>query len=493
MVGTSAPYSYYVWTKDFDGDGDTWVNIGVFPNPGPKGDVGPRGSTIYFVTTDDAVQSIVSPQLSDIALSRATNNVFQYTKSGWTLQDNIKGDRGPQGIQGVQGIQGPKGDKGDKGDTGPQGPQGIQGPVGEWLEIAGILDNTAQLPDPKTSPRNEAYLIPGTNGNNDLWAIVGTDTLTWQNTGTSGLPGPKGDTGPVPEIAIGPTITGDPGTKASVEKTGTDEYPIFTFTIPQGPQGEQGIQGPQGPEGPQGKGLNVVKWYDSVEDMNADYSSADVAVGDTVGIKTSLDIYVKGSTAFESLGTLKNSDATAFNLMKNGTNEYELVPSIDLDIYTLKDMEKMAIYSDINDVRTNNSSVTYDDSSMALCILIPPAVTRDVRLSGASGQWKPFVSISVVRTLGTSVEDMRVLTYNVSGHAGDYFFGEIMSSDGSGALVYSYVDLWASDGVRINIYGLGQFPTYGTNPPTIADYTTENGEFEVQISAFGKIRRSNGY
>ena len=252
MVGSAVPYNYYVWTKDFDGDGDTWVNIGVFPNPGPKGDVGPRGSTIYFVTTDDAVQSIVNPQVSDIALSKASNNVFQYTARGWILEDNIKGDKGERGLQGIQGIQGPKGDKGERGPQGIQGIQGIQGPVGEWLEIAGILDNTAQLPDPNTAPRNEAYLIPGANGINDLWAIVGTDTLTWQNTGTSGLPGPKGDTGPAPVITIGDTITSPPGGNASVVKSGTDTNPVFTFTIPRGQQGPQGIQGPKGEKGDPG-------------------------------------------------------------------------------------------------------------------------------------------------------------------------------------------------------------------------------------------------
>lgn len=254
------------------------------------------------------------------------------------------------------------------------------------------------------------------------------------------------------------------------------------------------VTGYQSVMGMQGEGLNVVKWYDSVEDMNADYSSADVTVGDIVGIKTSLDLYVKGSTAFESIGSLKSDSGTAFNLLRRwSSNEYDLVPSVDLNIYTLKDIEKMAIYSDVNDQPKLNISVTYDDSAGVLDILIPPAVTRDVRARGADNSGMPFVSVSIVRTFGTTVEDVRVLILNVSGKMGDYLFGEMTSSDGSGALVYAVVNLWNEEGILISIYGLGQLPTYGTNPPTVADFITESGETEVQISAFGGIRRANGF
>jgi hypothetical protein len=56
-------------------------------------------------------------------------------------------------------------------------------------------------------------------------------------------------------------VTGEPGTEARVENTGTGTNPIFNFTIPrgnvgptgpQGPKGETGATGPQGLTGPQG-------------------------------------------------------------------------------------------------------------------------------------------------------------------------------------------------------------------------------------------------
>ena len=56
-------------------------------------------------------------------------------------------------------------------------------------------------------------------------------------------------------------VTGEPGTEARVENTGTGTKPVFKFTIPrgnigptgpQGPKGETGATGPQGLTGPQG-------------------------------------------------------------------------------------------------------------------------------------------------------------------------------------------------------------------------------------------------
>ena len=61
----------------------------------------------------------------------------------------------------------------------------------------------------------------------------------------------------------------------------------------------------KGEKGDTGKGLEIKKYYDSVEAMNADYSNADIAVGDSVAIKNTLDLYVKGNSSFEKVGTLK--------------------------------------------------------------------------------------------------------------------------------------------------------------------------------------------
>ena len=58
-------------------------------------------------------------------------------------------------------------------------------------------------------------------------------------------------------------------------------------------------------KGDKGDGLEIKKWYASTSEMNADYSNPDIAVGDVVAIDDTIDLYVKGATAFESKGSLK--------------------------------------------------------------------------------------------------------------------------------------------------------------------------------------------
>lgn len=102
-----------------------------------------------------------------------------------------------------QGAQGPKG---DTGATGPQGETGPQGPQGE--------------------------------------------------TGATGATGPQGEPGTAATIQVGDVITGDPGTQAAVENTGSTTAAVLKFTIPQGLKGDKGDtgdQGPQGIQGPQGE------------------------------------------------------------------------------------------------------------------------------------------------------------------------------------------------------------------------------------------------
>ena len=59
-------------------------------------------------------------------------------------------------------------------------------------------------------------------------------------------------------VNVGETLTGEPGTNASVTNSGDETNVVLNFTIPrgktgpQGPQGADGKTGPQGPAGPQG-------------------------------------------------------------------------------------------------------------------------------------------------------------------------------------------------------------------------------------------------
>lgn len=72
---------------------------------------------------------------------------------------------------------------------------------------------------------------------------------------TPGTPGPVGPQGPAgengitPNIQIGNVMTVPSNQQAVVIRRGTDENPIFDFSIPQGPAGPAGADGAKGADG----------------------------------------------------------------------------------------------------------------------------------------------------------------------------------------------------------------------------------------------------
>ena len=71
-------------------------------------------------------------------------------------------------------------------------------------------------------------------------AATDTEEAHWENMGE--LVGPKGDTGPTPEISVEAASLSE-GASATVTKTGTIEAPVFTFGIPKGDTGSKGDTG----------------------------------------------------------------------------------------------------------------------------------------------------------------------------------------------------------------------------------------------------------
>lgn len=114
-----------------------------------------------------------------------------------------------------------KGEKGDKGD-------GIQPDA--------VVVNAESLPAEGTVGQ---LVLAGMN----LYTWVSatdTEEAHWENLGE--LVGPKGDTGPTPEISVEATSLSE-GASATVTKTGTTEAPVFTFGIPKGDTGSKGETG----------------------------------------------------------------------------------------------------------------------------------------------------------------------------------------------------------------------------------------------------------
>ena len=157
-VGTKAPFEYYVTING------KWVDIGQYPYPGPAGEDGENGNSIFISNqkglTEHSTQidstTLYNPLNLPITAGTliiggdSTPMVFSVTtKVGNILTvayryilggtpgpigpqgpTGPKGDTGPQGPQGISGPAGPQGPKGDTGLTGPIGPTGPTGPKG---------------------------------------------------------------------------------------------------------------------------------------------------------------------------------------------------------------------------------------------------------------------------------------------------------------------------------------------------------------------------
>lgn len=78
---------------------------------------------------------------------------------------------------------------------------------------------------------------------------ISLETLALAKKYTDEHGGGGGTPGQAATIEVGETITGEAGTNASVENTGTSSAAVLKFTIPRGANGEIGPAGPSGADG----------------------------------------------------------------------------------------------------------------------------------------------------------------------------------------------------------------------------------------------------
>ena len=221
-----------------------------------------------------------------------------------------RGEKGEKGDQGEPGERGPAGERGPEGPQGAEGPRGEQGPAGENGE-----------PGAKGDPGESATITVGetVTGEPGTPAKV-ENTGTAQNAilkftipkGEKGDPGTGGGGGSTVSVDVGETVTGEPGTNANVENTGTDENVVLKFTIPRGEtgapgaKGDPGERGPEGPQGPAGENGAPGAKGDPGEQGPAGQkgdpgTSATVTVGETVTGEPGTDAKV------ENVGTEQNA------------------------------------------------------------------------------------------------------------------------------------------------------------------------------------------
>lgn len=290
-VGYFEPYDIYIY-----GETAGWVNNG--PLQGAQGPDGKAATiTVGTVSTGEP-----GTQVSVTNSGTATDAILNFTI--------------PRGEKGLQGDTGPEGPKGEKGDTGPEGPQGEPGAKGDPGDTGksatikiGVVSATEPGGNPTvenvgsatdavfnfTLPRGEAGPTGeqgpiGPEGPQGEPGQAGPQGPAGQD-GAQGPAGARGPEGPAGKDGITPVITVkattlEPGSEATVNKSGSDKAPTFTFGIPKGltgdtgpkgdtgPQGEPGATGPQGPKGDTGE-------QGPAGAAGADGKSATITIGQT--------------------------------------------------------------------------------------------------------------------------------------------------------------------------------------------------------------------
>lgn len=98
-------------------------------------------------------------------------------------------------------------------------------------------------------------------------------------------------------ITVGETTTGEAGTEAAVENSGTSTNAIFNFTIPRGDKGEPGK------DGKDGKGVNILGSYDSLEELKQAHPTGNL--GDAYLIQGELYVWSQTESNWISGGNIQ--------------------------------------------------------------------------------------------------------------------------------------------------------------------------------------------
>jgi hypothetical protein len=260
---------------------------------GPAGITGTQGPPVTFqgwwlIDTNYAVgDAIAYGGSSYIALSGNVGREPDMSPQYWGLlaaaavgqvgATGPAGLEGPTGYPGQAGATGPQGTAGPLGQAGPAGATGLTGPPGS-VGTSGATGATGANGIPGTNGTNGTNGAPGPPGMNfkGAWlsgyGYAANDAVAYGNPSSTyialninnsqnpvdypgvwtvlaqaGSVGPSGPTGATATVTVNPvTITGLPGTSASVTTTGTSTAAVLQFTIPQGAAGPAGSGGSGG-------------------------------------------------------------------------------------------------------------------------------------------------------------------------------------------------------------------------------------------------------
>ncbi len=229
--------------------------------------------------------------------------------------------------------------------------------------------------------------------------------------GATGATGATGPTGASPvTVSVGQTITGDPGTFASVTGSGGDNL-VLTFTIPRGdtgPRGETGATGAQGIQGIQG----------IQGEMGATGSTGNTGPTGPMGVAgvtgptgaTGADgvtgpTGATGAADLNAYGGLYNTTPQTLNLTVGGTTQLPLPSTMPL---------KNVAYSPANSITASTAGVYEVNYYTNVSAAIGTTVTMAVRRNGTA-----IPQATVSRVLSVGVGSVYSGSFIITLNAGD--------------------------------------------------------------------------
>lgn len=231
--------------------------------------------------------------------------------------------------------------------------------------------------------------------------------------GPAGPPGPQGPTGPTgpgATIQVNSTVTGAPGTNASVTNVGSLQAAMFNFVIPRGDTGATGATGATGPAGP-GVAAGGTPGQVLIKASSVDYATAWLTLTGT-GTVTSVD--ASGGTTgltfsggpITAAGTL--TLAGTLNVANGGTGATTLtgyVKGNGTSAFTAAaTIPTSDLFGTISNAQLANNSLTVNGTSITLggsgtiTAASPNALTIGTGLSGTSYNGSAAVTIAIANT-----------------------------------------------------------------------------------------------
>ena len=265
--------------------------------------------------------------------------------------------------------------------------------------------------------------------------------------GPVGPQGPTGPTGPGATIQVNSTVTGAPGTNASVTNVGSLQTAMFDFVIPRGDVGATGATGATGPQGP-GVAAGGTVGQVLIKASAVDYATAWLTLAGT-GTVTSVDVSggttgltfsggpITTSGAITMAGTLgvANGGTGAVSLTGylkgNGTSAFTgsaTIPTTDLS-------------GTVSNAQLANNSVTFNGVTVALgasgtiTANTSSALTIGTGLSGTSFNGSAPVTIAIDSTVATLTGTQTLTNKTISGAS------NTLSNIGNGSLTNNSITL----------------------------------------------------